>query len=138
MHMLLTNRYKHLIAATSISGVLLISAASVQAASCTDQSGQTGCGETENSVSWVFQSDQTANSPAARQESSSAAVQPLILASSISRHHLQMKGRQQKLFLSQSKTACLPASACLTVWPHHVRPLLSLGRPLAQQQRQMI
>ena len=82
MHMLLTNRYKHLIAATSISGVLLISAASVQAASCTDQSGQTGCGETENSVSWVFQSDQTANSPAARHESSSAAVQPLILASS--------------------------------------------------------
>ena len=68
--MLLTNRYKHLIAATSISGVLLISAASVQAASCTDQSGQTGCGETENSVSWVFQSDQmlTAGRPAKRQQ----------------------------------------------------------------------
>ena len=80
--MLLINRYKHLIAASGISGVVLVSAVYAQAAGCTEQPGQTGCGEAENTVSWVFQSDQTTNNPPARQDIQPPAVQPLLLASS--------------------------------------------------------
>ena len=82
MHMLLTNRYKYLIAAGGISCILLVSAVTGQAASCAKQTGQAACVETENTVSWVFQSDRTSISPATQQDVSRPAVQPLVLASS--------------------------------------------------------
>ena len=80
--MLLTNRYKQLLLASGLSWTVLVAAASVQAASCSDQPGQTACGETENSVSWVFQSDNSVNSTPAQQDIQPSAVQPLVLASS--------------------------------------------------------
>ena len=81
--MLLPNRYTYLIAVSCLSGGLFASALSVQAANCSGQLDQTSCGETENTVSWVFDTDIATSQTSIQQDAEQVIRQnPLVLASS--------------------------------------------------------
>lgn len=82
--MLLTNRYKSLLASCAVGAVMLMTSVSVQATDC-GGAGEAACAVSENSVSWEFRSEPAASLSAAKPAAVSArvhpAAMPLILAS---------------------------------------------------------
>lgn len=82
--MLLTNRYKFLLASCAVGAVMLLASVSVQATNC-GGAGEAACAVSENSVSWEFRSEPAASLSAAKPAAVSARVHssamPLILAS---------------------------------------------------------